>query len=214
MLDTQTLMGISPIIPVVTIHDVSDAVALAEALYSGGIHILELTLRTPSALEALAKIAKEVPHMCIGAGTVCNEIQFKHAIDAGAQFVFSPGITPELIDIATKTNHPFIPGVATPSELMMALNAGFHHCKLFPASVVGGIPLLKAFAGPFGDAKFCPTGGVNLDNMNDYLALPNVVAVGGTWLSNAKLIANKDFEAIARLSKQSLQSIKKKEGPL
>jgi len=207
-------MNISPIIPVVTIRDVSDAVALAQALYNGGIHILELALRTPSALDALEKIAKEVPQMCIGAGTVCNEMQFKQAIDAGAKFVFSPGITPELTNIANKTKCPFIPGVATASELMMALNAGFYHCKLFPASVTGGIPLLKAFAGPFSDARFCPTGGIKLDNMNDYLSLPNVVAVGGTWLSDAKLIANKEFEAITQLSKQSLQLVQKKEESL
>ncbi|MBE0491359.1 MAG: bifunctional 4-hydroxy-2-oxoglutarate aldolase/2-dehydro-3-deoxy-phosphogluconate aldolase [Sulfurospirillum sp.] len=208
-MNAREIMSISPIIPVVSLSDKNDAVALAQALYDGGIHILELTLRTPCALEAMELIAKEVPHMYLGAGTVCNALQFRQAIDAGAKFVFSPGISLELLDVAAKTAYPFIPGVASASEIMLAMSAGIYNCKLFPASALGGVALLKAFAGPFGDVKFCPTGGVKMENMHDFLALSNVLAVGGTWLSDTKLIANKEFDTITKLCKQSLQSLKK-----
>jgi 2-dehydro-3-deoxyphosphogluconate aldolase/(4S)-4-hydroxy-2-oxoglutarate aldolase len=209
MLSIEKIMQISPIVPVVSIDNIEDAVPVAEALLDGGIGILELALRTDCVIGAIEQISINVPDMCIGAGTVCNKSQFKQAVDSGAKFVFSPGISDELVNVALDTKTPFIPGIATASELMIALNSGFNHCKLFPASIVGGVDILKAFLGPFKEAKFCPTGGVKIDNMNEYLALENVVAVGGTWLSDKNLIADKDFEAIVDLTKESLKLIER-----
>lgn len=203
----EQIMNISPIVPVVKIEDLNDAVPLAKALIDGGINIMELTLRTPVALEAIALIAKEVPQMCIGAGTVCDEIQLEQVLDVDARFAFSPGISKELIQCAFGNSIPFIPGVATASEVMTALNHGIKYCKLFPASVVGGIELLKGFQGPFGSMYFCPTGGINLKNMNDYLALGNVSCVGGTWIVDPKLIKEKNFDKITTLCKEALQQV-------
>lgn len=203
----EKIMDISPIIPVVKIDDINDAVPLANALLDGGINIMELTLRTPIALEAIKVIADEVPNMCIGAGTVCDEIQLEQVLDVNAQFVFSPGISAELIQSAFGNSIPFIPGVATASEVMIALNHGIKYCKLFPASVVGGVDLLRAFQGPFGSMKFCPTGGVNLQNMNQYLSLSNVSCVGGSWMVAPQLVKEKKFDTITTLSKQALENI-------
>lgn len=205
---TEEVMNISPIIPVVKIERLEDAVPLANALVEGGISIMEVTLRTPIALEAIDLIASSVPQMCVGAGTVCDEIQLEQTLDVQAKFIFSPGISPELILCAAGNSVPFIPGVATPSEVMRALNHGIKHCKLFPASVVGGVDLLKAFQGPFSKMKFCPTGGVNLENMNEYLSLQNVSCIGGTWIVDPKLIEQKQFTKITQLCKEALNNIK------
>jgi 2-dehydro-3-deoxyphosphogluconate aldolase/(4S)-4-hydroxy-2-oxoglutarate aldolase len=205
----EEIMSISPIIPVVKIDNLEDAVPLATALIAGGINIMELTLRTPVALDAIKMIEQEVPQMCIGAGTVCDEIQLEQVLDVNAKFAFSPGISPELIQCAHGNSIPFIPGVATASEVMRALNHGIKYCKLFPASIVGGVDILKAFQGPFGSMKFCPTGGVNLENMNDYLTLSNVSCVGGTWIVESKLIKEKKFDTITSLCKEALENIEK-----
>jgi 2-dehydro-3-deoxyphosphogluconate aldolase/(4S)-4-hydroxy-2-oxoglutarate aldolase len=204
----EEIIKISPIIPVVAIENKEDAIPLAEALIKGGINIMEVTLRTSDALQAIELIAQNVPEMCVGAGTVCDEIQLEQTLDVKSKFVFSPGISPELIRSAYDNSIPFIPGVATPSEVMRASNHGIKHCKLFPASVVGGVDLLKAYQGPFEHMKFCPTGGVNLDNMNEYLALDNVFCVGGTWIATNKLIAQKKFDTITDLTKEALDNIK------
>jgi 2-dehydro-3-deoxyphosphogluconate aldolase/(4S)-4-hydroxy-2-oxoglutarate aldolase len=203
----QEIIDISPIIPVVTIEKIEDAIPLAKALVEGGIKIMEVTLRTPAGLDAIKQIALEVPNMCVGAGTVCDEIQMEQVLDYGAKFAFSPGISPELIRCAYDNSIPFIPGVATPSEVMRAKNHGIKYCKLFPASVVGGVEALKAYQGPFEDIYFCPTGGINLGNMNQYLALDNVPCIGGTWIVDKKLIANKEFDTITELCKEALATI-------
>jgi 2-dehydro-3-deoxyphosphogluconate aldolase/(4S)-4-hydroxy-2-oxoglutarate aldolase len=204
----EEIIKISPIIPVVAIENKEDAIPLAEALIKGGINIMEVTLRTSDALQAIELIAQNVPEMCVGAGTVCDEIQLEQTLDVKSKFVFSPGISPELIRSAYDNSIPFIPGVATPSEVMRASNHGIKHCKLFPASVVGGVDLLKAYQGPFEHMKFCPTGGVNLDNMNEYLTLDNVFCVGGTWIATKKFIAQKKFDTITDLTKEALDNIK------
>jgi 2-dehydro-3-deoxyphosphogluconate aldolase/(4S)-4-hydroxy-2-oxoglutarate aldolase len=205
--DIPQILQISPIIPVVTIEKTEDAIPLANALIEGGIKIMEVTLRSSAALEVIAKIANEVPDMCVGAGTICDEIQLEQVVDSGAKFAFSPGISPELIQCASGYPIPFIPGVATPSEVMRAKSHGIHYCKLFPASVVGGVEVLKAYQGPFSDMYFCPTGGINLENLNDYLNLKNVLCVGGTWIVDKKLIENKEFTKITKLCKEALAKI-------
>ena len=205
---TEEIMNISPIIPVVTLNNLDDALPLARALMDGGINIMEMTLRTKPALEAIDLIASYIPEMCVGAGTVCDEIQLEQVLDVNAKFAFSPGISPELIQCAFGNSIPFIPGVATPSEVMRALNHGIKHCKLFPASIVGGVDILKAFKGPFGSMQFCPTGGVNLSNMNDYLALDNVPCVGGTWIVDTKLIEEQKFDEITKRCQEALANIK------
>lgn len=204
----EEIIKISPIIPVVAIENKEDAIPLAKALIAGGINIMEVTLRTPEALQAIDLIAQNVPDMCVGAGTVCDEIQLEQTLDVKSQFAFSPGISPELIRSAYDNSVPFIPGVATPSEVMRASNHGIKYCKLFPASVVGGVDLLKAYQGPFSHMKFCPTGGVTLENMNEYLELDNVFCVGGTWIASKKLISSKEFEKITQLAKEALKNIK------
>lgn len=205
----EKIIQISPIVPVVTIERLEDAIPLAQALLEGGIGIMEVTLRTNCALKAIEKINLAVPNMCVGAGTVCDEIQLEQTLDVNAKFVFSPGISPELIRSAYDNSIAFIPGVATPSEVMRAMNHGIKYCKLFPATIVGGVDLLKIYQGPFHSMKFCPTGGINLNNMENYLALSNVSCVGGTWISDKKLIEKKDFKEITKRAKEALQITKR-----
>ncbi len=176
------ILKLSPVVPVIALEHADDALSLAEALLEGGITIMEITLRTKAAFRAMETIAKEMPDMHVGAGTVINCEDFERAVDYGAQFVFSPGISLDIIQSSESLKVPLIPGVATASEVMLALNSGIDACKLFPATSIGGIDLLKSFAGPFSSMLFCPTGGITLDNMNDFLALPNVACVGGSWL--------------------------------
>lgn len=204
---TKEIMETSPIVPVIALDDVQNAVPLALALLEAGISIMEVTLRTEDGLKAIEKIAKIVPQMQVGAGTVVNKKDFRHALDAGASFVFSPGINQELMDYSIKKGVVFIPGVATASEIMMAQNNDFYYCKLFPAITVGGTSTLKSFAGPFPKMKFCPTGGINLKNVNDFLQLDNVLCVGGSWLVPKSAIQNKDFNLITQLSKEALDAI-------
>lgn len=185
-----------PLIPVIVIDDVAHAVPMAQALVAGGIHLLEITLRTEAGLAAIAAIRKAVPEAIVGAGTVCNGQDFQKAVEAGAQFIVSPGLTPELISeskkLSSKKDNPwqgvFLPGVATASEIMLAQEAGFTQLKCFPASAIGGEALLKAWAGPFPHIEFCPTGGISQENYQDYLALPNVICAGGSWLTESSLL--------------------------
>lgn len=200
-------MKLSPIVPVVVLEDADKALPLAEALLEGGINIMEITLRSDVALASIERIARDLPGMHVGAGTVLDASQMIRVRDAGGRFSFSPGISKELLDCAWQEDIPFIPGVATASEVMLAIKHGMEGCKLFPASAVGGIELLKGFAGPFGAMKFCPTGGVSLDNLNDYLALPNVVCVGGSWIVPKQSVAESDFETVTRLCREALHSI-------
>lgn len=203
----QEIMKISPIVPVIALDDVQDALRLADALLEGGIALMEITLRTKAALACIEVIAKEMPQMQVGAGTVLNASGYQQAVDHGAQFVFSPGISVELMESSIRLNTTLIPGVATASEVMLAQNNGFHHCKLFPATVAGGVEALKAFSGPFGSMFFCPTGGVNLNNLNDFLSLKNVLCVGGSWIVSKEAIANKNFGRITGLCKEAFEKI-------
>jgi 2-dehydro-3-deoxyphosphogluconate aldolase/(4S)-4-hydroxy-2-oxoglutarate aldolase len=172
------------VVPVVVVDDVEDAVPLAEALVRGGLPAIEVTLRTDAALAAIERIAAEVDGAVVGAGTVTSARQIEDVLAAGARFLVSPGATPRLLDALLAGDVPFLPGVATASEIVALLERGIDHAKLFPAEVVGGIKALKAFAGPFPQMRFCPTGGISAANAPDYLAQPNVVCVGGSWMTS------------------------------
>ena len=176
------VMRIGPVIPVIVIDELAQAVPLARALVAGGVRVLEVTLRTAPALDAIRLIAREVPDAIVGVGTLTRPQDFKDALDAGAQFGVSPGLTPAMIEAAHETKLPLLPGVFTPSDVIAARLAGFNQLKLFPAQQAGGIGMLKALGGPFPDVMFCPTGGVSAENAPDFLALPNVACVGGSWL--------------------------------
>ncbi len=194
------LMRGAVVIPVLTIHRASDAIPLARALAAGGLTVLEVTLRTPAALEAIRLIAANVADATVGAGTVLTTADRDRAADAGAAFAVSPGLTPNLL---APHDLPLLPGVATASELMLGLEAGLTAFKFFPAMPMGGATLLKAWAGPFPQASFCPTGGVDAGNAAELLALPNVACVGGAWVAPASLVDAGRWEAISELARQA-----------
>ncbi|GAA9299373.1 bifunctional 4-hydroxy-2-oxoglutarate aldolase/2-dehydro-3-deoxy-phosphogluconate aldolase [Helicobacter pylori] len=198
------VLQISPIIPVVVIENIKDAVPLAQSLVEGGIHIIEVTLRSSCALEAIELIAKNVPKMRMGAGTILNPTQLEQAQNRGAEFLVSPGLTIKLLEYAKKKDMPLIPGVSSSSEVMQALELGYNALKFFPAEYCGGVKLLNAFNGPFKGVKFCPTGGISADNMHSYLNLENVLCVGGSWLTPKNLIQNKEWDKITEICKRSL----------
>ncbi len=201
------VLQISPIVPVVVIEDIKDAVPLAQSLIEGGIQIIEVTLRSSCALEAIELIAKNVPKMRVGAGTILNPIQLEQAQNRGAEFLISPGLTIKLLEYAKKKDMPLIPGVSSSSEVMQALELGYNALKFFPAEYCGGVKLLNAFNGPFKGVKFCPTGGISIDNMRSYLNLENVLCVGGSWLTPKNLIQNKEWDKITEICKRSLAGI-------
>ncbi|MFP6110116.1 bifunctional 4-hydroxy-2-oxoglutarate aldolase/2-dehydro-3-deoxy-phosphogluconate aldolase [Helicobacter pylori] len=198
------VLQISPIVPVVVIENIKDAVPLAQSLIEGGIPIIEVTLRSSCALEAIELIAKNVPEMCVGAGTILNLTQLEQAQNRGAEFLISPGLTPSLLEYAKKKDMPLIPGVSSSSEVMQALELGYNALKFFPAEYCGGVKLLNAFNGPFKGVKFCPTGGISADNMRSYLNLENVLCVGGSWLTPKDLIQNKEWDKITEICKRAL----------
>ncbi|PDW13299.1 keto-deoxy-phosphogluconate aldolase [Helicobacter pylori] len=198
------ILQISPIVPVVVIEDLNDAVPLAQSLIEGGIPIIEVTLRSSCALEAIELIAKNVPKMRVGAGTILNLTQLEQAQNRGAEFLISPGLTIKLLEHAKKKNMPLIPGVSSSSEVMQALELGYNALKFFPAEYCGGVKLLNAFNGPFKGVKFCPTGGISADNMRSYLNLENVLCVGGSWLTPKNLIQNKEWDKITEICKRAL----------
>ncbi len=198
------VLQISPIIPVVVIENIKDTVPLAQSLAEGGIHIIEVTLRSSCALEAIELIAKNVPKMRVGAGTILNPTQLEQAQNRGAEFLISPGLTIKLLEYAKKKDMPLIPGVSSSSEVMQALELGYNALKFFPAEYCGGVKLLNAFNGPFKGVKFCPTGGISADNMHSYLNLENVLCVGGGWLTPKNLIQNKEWDKITEICKRSL----------
>ena len=202
-MSTLDLANHGPVIPVIVINKVEDAVPMAEALLEGGVKVLEVTLRSPVALQAMEQIAKHVPDAILGSGTVRNLKDAQASKDVGCQFAVSPGYTTELGQFARKIGLPLLPGVSTGSEIMMANADDYYFLKLFPAVAVGGINLLKGFAGPFADVKFCPTGGVSVESAPNFLALPNVVVCGGTWLTPADAVANKDWPHITKLAKEA-----------
>ncbi|WRD53515.1 bifunctional 4-hydroxy-2-oxoglutarate aldolase/2-dehydro-3-deoxy-phosphogluconate aldolase [Helicobacter pylori] len=201
---TIEVLQISPIVPVVVIEDIKDAVPLAQSLIEGGIQIIEVTLRSSCALEAIELIAKNVPKMRVGAGTILNPTQLEQAQNRGAEFLISPGLTIKLLEYAKKKDMPLIPGVSSSSEVMQALELGYSALKFFPAEYCGGVKLLNAFNGPFKGVKFCPTGGISTDNMRSYLNLENVLCVGGSWLTPKNLIQNKEWDKITEICKRSL----------
>lgn len=202
-LTPREILSAGAVIPVMAIDDLSTAVDLAHALVEGGIPTLEITLRTPVGVDAIRLIAKEVPNAIVGAGTVTNPEQLKAVEDAGALFAISPGLHETLAKASHQSSIPLIPGVATPGEVQLALEHGIDTLKLFPAEVVGGKAMLKALFGPYPDIRFCPTGGITLESAPEYLALPNVLCVGGSWLTPKGAVQNKDWDSITRLAKEA-----------
>ncbi|MEV0074043.1 MULTISPECIES: bifunctional 4-hydroxy-2-oxoglutarate aldolase/2-dehydro-3-deoxy-phosphogluconate aldolase [unclassified Amycolatopsis] len=197
------LLALSPVMPVVVIDDVDDAVPTARALLDGGIGVIELTLRTPVALAAIERVAAEVPDIVVGAGTVTSPAQAAQAADAGAKFLVTPGCTDAVLDACFATGLPFLPGAATVSEAMRLAERGLTALKFFPAEASGGVAYLKSLTGPLPDLRFCPTGGITVDSAPSYLALPNVGCLGGSWLTPAKLLAAKDFGTVEKLATEA-----------
>jgi 2-dehydro-3-deoxyphosphogluconate aldolase / (4S)-4-hydroxy-2-oxoglutarate aldolase len=192
-----------PVMPVVAVDSASQAVSLARALAKGGLKAIEITLRTPAALEAIRAVAQDVPETVCGAGTILGPKQFDQAVEAGAQFIVSPGTTVELLEAAKGSPAPLLPGATTPSELMAMLEEGYELLKFFPAEQSGGVAYLKSLAPVFPALRFCPTGGVSMKNVADYLALPNVICVGGSWVAPKEALAAGDFDEITRLAKEA-----------
>ncbi len=200
-MNVRDLMRVGPVIPVIVIDDPGQAVPLARALLAGGVRVLEVTLRTPVALDAIRAIASEVGDAIVGVGTITRPEDFALAAAAGARFGVSPGLTPALIEAARASPLPLLPGVMTPAEVIAARAAGFTELKLFPAQQAGGIGMLKALGSPFPDVTFCPTGGVTQESAPDFLALPNVACVGGSWLTPKDAIAKNDWQRITALAR-------------
>ncbi len=199
----EQILRASPVMPVIALDRLDQALPLAEALLEGGIPTLEITLRTPVALEAIRRIAKAFPQAHVGAGTVTTPEALRQVADAGAAFAVSPGLTRPLAEAAATGTLPLLPGVMTPAEVMTAMDAGFRFLKLFPAEQAGGISMLKALAGPFKDLRFCPTGGVTPESAPAYLAQPNVICVGGSWLTPRALLEASDWPAIRALAREA-----------
>jgi 2-dehydro-3-deoxyphosphogluconate aldolase/(4S)-4-hydroxy-2-oxoglutarate aldolase len=199
----RDIMAMSTVIPVLTIQRLEHAVPLAEALVRGGLRVLEVTLRTSCALEAIRAIRAAVPDAIVGGGTLTRARDFSACAAAGAQYGVTPGLTTELIAAAARSGLPLLPGIMTPGELIAARAAGFDACKLFPAQQAGGVGMLKALSGPFPDHVFCPTGGVTRANAVEYLALPNVVCVGGSWITPAAAMATANWATIESLAREA-----------
>ena len=196
-MDVREYLSLSPVVPVLTISKAEDAVPLAQALVAGGLRVLEVTLRTPAALEAIQRISEEVPEAVVAAGTVLSAEGLKRAAGAGARFAFSPGLADFMLEAGPI---PILPGVATPSEVMRALAVGITTLKFFPAVPAGGVGALSALNGPFPEVRFCPTGGIDQGNAGDFLNLPNVLCVGGSWPAPAKAIEGAHWEGIEGLA--------------
>jgi len=201
----RELLSAAPVLPVLVIEDIEQAVPLARCLVDAGLPVLEITLRSPVAVEAIRRIAAEVENAIVGAGTVLDATQMRAVAEAGARFAIAPGATSALYDAAASHALPFLPAVATASELMAGMERGLDTFKLFPAAVLGGPKLLRAFAGPFPDARFCPTGGIDLASAPDYLSQPNVLTVGGSWMVPAQRLESGDWDAIGALARQAAQ---------
>jgi len=199
------VMRTGPVIPVIVIDDLAHAVPLARALVAGGVRVLEVTLRTAAGLDAIRAIAREVPGAIVGVGTITTREDFAAARGAGATFGVSPGLTPALVEGARESGLPLLPGVMTPSDVIAARAAGFRQLKLFPAQQAGGMGMLKAMHGPFPDVMFCPTGGVTEETAPQFLALPNVACVGGSWLTPKAAVQGGDWKEITRLASRASQ---------
>jgi 2-dehydro-3-deoxyphosphogluconate aldolase / (4S)-4-hydroxy-2-oxoglutarate aldolase len=201
--ETASIMALAPVIPVLTVQSVEDGLAQAKALVAGGLYAIEVTLRTPSALAAIEAIVEHVPGAVAGAGTVVTVQQMDEALAVGARFLVSPGATPELADAAAQSPVPFIPGCATASEAMALRELGFRGLKLFPAEAVGGARLLASFAAPLPDLRFCPTGGLDLGKASEYLKLPNVACVGGSWMLPKDALSRGDYARVESLAREA-----------
>lgn len=199
----EDVFALSPVMPVVVIDDAAHAAPMARALLKGGVRTIEITLRTPAALDAIRAIVRETLEVVVGAGTVLNETELKAAIDAGAAYALSPGATPALLRAAKDAPIPFIPGIATASELMQGLDLGYRCFKFFPAEQMGGTATLKALGAPLPSARFCPTGGIGPDMVEQYLALKNVMCVGGSWVAPADKLKAGDWAGIEALAKKA-----------
>ena len=200
----DAICGQARILPVITIAREQDILPLADALAAGGIRTLEVTLRSQHGLKAIEVLRAQRPELCIGAGTVLDRDMFAAVEAAGAQFVVTPGITQGLLEAGVESDIPLLPGISTPSEIMMGYALGYRRFKLFPAEISGGVAAIKAFGGPFGDIRFCPTGGVNPGNVRDYMALANVMCVGGTWMLDGSWVKNQDWARIEECSAQAM----------
>lgn len=202
-MNARELLVLSPVMPVLVIDDLSQAVPLARALVGGGIRVLEVTLRTAAALDAIRAIAEQVPEAVVGAGTILNVDDLAAARAAGAQFGISPGATPALLRAGMIEGWPYLPGATTASEVMVARDAGYTTLKFFPAEAAGGCAMLKSLHGPLPDIRFCPTGGITVESARNYLALPNVGCVGGSWLAPKAHLKSSDWNAIRSLAQQA-----------
>ena len=196
-------LKLQPVVPVLIIEDVATAVPLARALVAGGLKAIEITMRTDAALEAVRRVAGEVEGAVVGAGTILNPAHFEAAVEAGSQFIVSPGTTRELIHAARASDIPLLPGAATASEVMQLREEGYQVLKFFPAEQAGGAAYLKALSSPLAGTLFCPTGGISLKNARDYLSLPNVVCVGGSWVAPKELVSAGDWAGITRLAAEA-----------
>lgn len=199
----SNLLDLAPVIPVVVLDDAGSAVPLARALVAGGLPVIEVTLRTPAGIDAIRRIAEEVPEAVVGAGTVRSPEDVESAVGAGARFLVSPGTTPGLLAALLASGVPFLPGVATATEAMTLAERGVRELKFFPAEPAGGVSYLKSLGGPLPDVRFCPTGGITPSNALSYLALPNVGCVGGSWLTPGSLLAAGDFARIEKLASEA-----------
>ncbi|HEU5023776.1 MAG TPA: bifunctional 4-hydroxy-2-oxoglutarate aldolase/2-dehydro-3-deoxy-phosphogluconate aldolase [Spirillospora sp.] len=202
-MNTEELFGLAPVVPVVVLDDADHAVPLARALVDGGLPAIEVTLRTPAAAESIERIAAEVPGAVVGAGTVVTARDAERSLKAGARFLVSPGCTPRLRAAMADTGLPFLPGVSSASEAMALLEEGVTAMKFFPAEPAGGVPYLKALGGPLPQITFCPTGGIRPGNAADYLALPNVGCVGGTWLTPSDAVRAGDWDRVRALAAEA-----------
>jgi 2-dehydro-3-deoxyphosphogluconate aldolase/(4S)-4-hydroxy-2-oxoglutarate aldolase len=201
--ETAKIMALAPVIPVLTVASVEDGLAQAKALIAGGLYAIEVTLRTPSALEAIKAIANNIPDAVVGAGTIVSADQINQAVAAGAKFLVSPGTPAVLANAAAQSPVPFLPGCATASEAMALMELGFRALKLFPAEAAGGVKLLASLAAPLPNLRFCPTGGIDLEKAPEYLRLPNAPCVGGSWMLQKAALAAGDYLAVESLSRDA-----------
>jgi len=204
----KEIFAMGPIVPVLVIKNVEDALPIAKALLAAGVKVLEVTLRTPAALDVIKIIAKELPEAMVGAGTVTNREMLQRCQEAGAKFAISPGLTKDLLQAGNEGNIALIPGISSISEMMDAIDYGYDHLKFFPAEASGGVKAIQSIGGPFPDIRFCPTGGININNVRDYLALNNIACCGGSWLVTDEIVENKNWSAITDLAKQVLTHVK------
>jgi 2-dehydro-3-deoxyphosphogluconate aldolase/(4S)-4-hydroxy-2-oxoglutarate aldolase len=203
MMKIREVLALAPVIPVLAVEKLEHAVPLAQALYAGGLKVLEITLRTDAALAVIEAMRKAVPQAVVGAGTLLRPADFKRVEEAGAQFAVTPGLTPQLAAAASSVKFALLPGIVSPSEILQALHFGYDTLKFFPAQPAGGIPMLQAFAGPFANVAFCPTGGISRDTAPAFLKLRNVLCVGGSWVAPKSLVDKGDWAAIEALARDA-----------